>query len=107
MKAWVQSTLILLHEACPLDGRGSPRRWVKECEVKTHPPIGTVARRISIVFAADLDTDWLFANFQNLADLKNDRHGPFGVARRVVPIGGRFRAEREGGVRLGRISEER
>ena len=50
--------------------------WEKEDEIKTHTPVGSVAWSVGIVFAADLVADWLFPNLQNLADLKNDRHGP-------------------------------
>jgi len=44
---------------------------VEQREVKTHTPIGAVARRVGIVFAAYLDADRFFPNLQDLADLKN------------------------------------
>src|SRR5438552_16997807 len=53
----------LLYEAGPLGGRGRPRRWVKQREVKTHTPIGAIAWRVGIVFAADLQADRLPPNF--------------------------------------------
>ena len=54
--------------------------WEKEDEIKTHTPIGSEAWSVGIVFAADLDADRLFPDLQNLADLKNDRHGPLPIA---------------------------
>ena len=43
-------------------GWGVPACWVKEREVKTHTPIGSVAWSVGIVFAADLDADRLLSN---------------------------------------------
>ena len=71
----------LLYQAGSLNRLGVLACWEKEDEIKTHTPIGSVAWSVGIVFAADLDADWLFPDLQNLADLKNDRHGP-------LPIGG-------------------
>jgi hypothetical protein len=53
---------------------------VKQGEIKTHSPIGTVARCVGVVFTTDLDTDRLFSNLENLTNLENDRHGPFPVS---------------------------
>src|SRR5437016_379750 len=83
------------------------RGRIKQGEVETHAPVGPVTRRVCVIFSADLKTDGLLPNLQNLADLKNERHGPFRVAWRVVPVGRRFRAQREGRVRLERVGDER
>ena len=69
----------LLYPAGSLNSLGMPTCWVKEREVKTHTPIGSVAWSVSIVFAADLDADRLLSNLQNLADLEDDRHGPLPI----------------------------
>ena len=53
--------------------------WVKQSEVKTRPPIGSVAWSVGIIFTADFDANWLLPNLQNLADLKNEGNGPFAV----------------------------
>ena len=72
-----------------------PACRVEKREVKTHTPIGPVARRVGIVFPADLDADWLFPDFQNLADLKNDGYGPFTVVGGSIPIRRGFRVKSE------------
>ena len=80
--------------------------WEKEYEVKTYSPIGSVARSVGIVFAADLDADRLLSDLQNLADLKNDRHGPFTVFGGSVPVRRCFRVKSESRVGLCRVSNE-
>jgi hypothetical protein len=84
-----------------------PPRWEKEREVKTHTPIGAVARRVGVVFATDLDADWLPPNLKNLADLKNDGDSPFTVVGGSVPIRRRFRINGEGRMGLRRVGNER
>src|SRR5947207_15938202 len=44
---------------------------VEQSQIKTHAPVRTVTRTVSIIFAPDLDADRLLANLQNLADLEN------------------------------------
>jgi hypothetical protein len=56
-----------------------PRRRVKQHEIETHAPIRAVTRGVCVVLAADLKADRLLPNLQNLADLKNERNGPFRV----------------------------
>ena len=62
------------------------RRRVEKGEVETHAPVGTITGAVRVVLTADLYADGLFSNLQDLADLEDERHGPFRVARCVVPI---------------------
>ena len=77
---------MLLCQASSLDRFGVPACWEKEREVKTHTPIGSVAWRVGIVFAADLDADWLLSDLQNLSDLKNDWHRPFAFIGVIIQV---------------------
>src|SRR5207249_1065619 len=43
---------------------------IEQSQIKTHAPVRTVTRTVSIIFATDLDADRLLANLQNLADLE-------------------------------------
>ena len=56
-----------------------PACRVKQGEVEAHAPIRAVPWSVGVVLPADLDADRLPPDFQNLADLKNHRHGPFAV----------------------------
>ena len=78
----------------------------KEDEIKTHTPIGSVARSVGIVFAADLNADRLLSDLQNLADLKNDWHRPFAVLGGSIPVRRGFRVKGEGRMGLCRVSNE-
>ncbi len=80
--------------------------WVKKSEVETHAPVGPVARGVCIIFSADLNANRLFSDFEDLAYLENDWDRPLGVARRVVPVGRRFRVERESRMRAGRVGDK-
>jgi hypothetical protein len=60
---------------------------IEQSQIKTHAPVRTVTRTVSIIFPADLKADRLFSNLQDLADLEDERHGPLRVARIVVPVG--------------------
>ena len=80
---------------------------VKQGEIKTHSPIRPVARSVGIVFTTGLDTDRLFPNLQNLADLKKHRHGPFSVVRGSIPVRGGFGAKGESGMSLCRVRDKR
>jgi hypothetical protein len=82
------------------------RGWVKKGQCEAHTPVGPITRAVGVVLAADLKADRLFPDLQDLADLQDEGHGPFRVARGVVPVGRRFRAERESSMRLGRVCEE-
>ena len=81
--------------------------WVKQGEVEAHAPVGSVTRGIRVIFPANLKADRLFSDLKDLAHLEDERHSPFRVAWRVVPVGGGFRTESESRMRLGRLSEKR
>ena len=88
-----------------------PRFWsggrVEESQIKTHAPVRTITRTVSIIFPADLKADRLFSNLQDLADLEDERHSPLRVARGIVPVCGGFRRNSESRVRLCCVSQER
>src|SRR5205814_991587 len=79
---------------------------VEQSQIKTHAPIGAVARRVCVIFPADLDADRLFADLEDLADLQDERDRPLGVAGGIVPVGGSFRADGKGRVHLVRVSKK-
>src|SRR6266550_6288344 len=97
---------VLFYKTGLLDGLGAPARRIEQCQGEADAPVRAVTRRVGIVFAADLEADRLLPNLQNLADLKNERHGPFRVARRIVPVCRRFRTEGESRMGLQRICYE-
>src|SRR5260370_19109263 len=97
----------LLYQAGPFDGRRTPSCRVEQGEVEAHTPIRAIAWSVGVVFPADLDADRLLPNFKNLADLKNERHGPFPVAGGSVPVCRRFRAKGEGRMGLRRVGHKR
>jgi len=80
---------------------------IEQSQIKTHAPVRTVTRTVSIIFPADLKADRLFSNLQDLADLEDERHGPLRVARDIVPVCGGFRRNSESRVRLCCVSQER
>src|SRR5436305_10513259 len=85
---------LFLFAVCPRNGFWfRSGRGVKQGQCEAHAPVRSVTRAVGVVLAADLEADRLFANLQNLADLENERHGPFRVARGIVPIRGGFRTE--------------
>src|SRR5207249_8593393 len=95
---------LFLFAVCPRNGfwfRSGCR--VKQGQCEAHAPVRSVTRAVGVVLAADLKADRLLPNLQNLADLKNERHGPFRVAWSVVPVGRGFRTEGESRVRLQRV----
>src|SRR6266480_5923247 len=94
---------VLFYKTGLLDGLGAPARRIEQRQGEADAPIRAVTRRVGIVFAADLEADRLLPNLQNLADLKNERHGPFRVTRGIVPVGRGFRTEGESRVRLQRV----
>src|SRR4029077_8073182 len=80
---------------------------IEQSQIKTHAPVRTVTRTVSIIFPADLKADRLFSNLQDLADLEDERHGPLRVARGIVPVCGGFRRNSESRVRLCCVRQER
>ncbi len=44
---------------------------IEQSQIKTHAPVRTVTRTVSIIFPADLKADRLFSNLQDLADLED------------------------------------
>ncbi len=99
---------LFLFAVCPRNGF-----WfrsgcgVKQGQCEAHAPVRSVTRAVGVVLAADLKADRLLPNLQNLADLKNERHGSFRVARGIVPVGRGFRTEGESRVRLRCVCNER
>src|SRR5580704_2999908 len=59
-----------------------------------HPPGGRAIRPYSVIFAEDSDAEWLRADFEDLADARDDRHGP----RLRRPVVGGFRLQVQRGV---------
>src|SRR6266516_2455741 len=104
---YLQQDSRLFHKASLLDGFGAPACGIEQRQGEADTPIRTVTRRVRIVFAADLEADRLLSNFQNLADLKNERHGPFRVARGVIPVCCGFRTQGESLMGLCRVCCER
>ena len=96
----------LLCQTGPLNCLGMPACRVKQGEIKTHSQIGTVARCVGVVFTTDLDTDRLFPNLENLANLKNDWYRPFAVVGGSVPVCSGFRIDCESRMGLRRIGNE-
>src|SRR5205809_4747390 len=92
---------LFLFAVCPRNGfRFRSGRRVKQGQCEAHAPVRSVTRAVGVVLAADLKADRLLPNLQNLADLKNERHGPFRFARGIVPVGSGLRTEGESSVRL-------
>src|SRR5438034_11252794 len=99
---------LFLFAVCPRNGfRFRSGRGVKQGQCEAHAPVRSVTRAVGVVLAADLKADRLLPNLQNLADLKNERHGPFRVARSVVPVCRGFRTERESRMGLRCVCNER
>src|SRR5205823_14577787 len=74
--------------------------------IQRYARIAGVARRVCVLFPADLDADLLFADLEDLADLQDERDRPLGVAGGIVPVGGSFRADGKGRGHLVRVSKK-
>jgi hypothetical protein len=96
----------LLCQTGPLNCLGMPACRVKQGEIKTHSQIGTVARCVGVVFTTDLDTDRLFPNLENLANLKNDWYCQFPVVGGSVPVCRRLCINGESRMGLRRIGNK-
>ena len=64
------------------------------------------ARRLGVIFRADLKADWLLSNLHDLTDRKNERNRPL-LSAICVPIRRHLGSEREGRLRFECVSEER
>src|SRR4029453_17849941 len=98
---------LFVFAVCPRDWpRLRSRGGVKKGEVEAHAPVGAVARGVCIIFPAYLNADRLLPNLQDLANLENNRYGPFSVGRRGVPVRGGFGTESKSRMRLSGVGEE-